>query len=134
MAWHREGLVDVDPVTAATQDYREAEDVFESWRRECTVEVDRGVRTKVGELFESWRAWCDEAGERPGRKQDFTAALDDHGIVSEMYDGNRLTRGVALVTRSPEVSSRTSPISTSTGTLRGRPEETSAGLFRDEQS
>jgi hypothetical protein len=63
---------------------------------ERTTVVDRKVRTKVGDLWGSWRSWCDEAGERPGRTQDFAAALDEHGIEVETYQNARYARGLAL--------------------------------------
>ena len=125
MAWHESGLGEAKAVTAATEDYRRSEDTFGAWLAECTIEVDRTVRTKVGALWESWRSWCEHAGERPGRKQDFSAALTDHGLTVETHQGYRLTRGIGLVVRSAEVSSGDFSISDSTGTVRTRPDETS---------
>jgi len=125
VAWHRDGLGEVDVVTAATEDYRQSEDVFGAWMSECTVPVDRGIRIKVGDLWSSWRAWCEQSGERPGRKQTFSLALEDHELELEIYDGNRLARGIGLVTRTAEVTPGTSSISLLAGTHGVRPEETS---------
>ncbi len=125
VAWHKEGLGDVAAVSSATEAYRAAEDVFGAWLAECTVEVDRTVRTKVGDLWESWKSWCEQSGEKPGRKQDFTAAIEEHGVDIETYQGGRWTRGIGILVRSGEISPRTSSISTSTETLGTRPHETS---------
>jgi phage/plasmid-associated DNA primase len=122
--WHRDGLREVEAVRSATEDYRHSEDTFGAWVEDCTVAVD-GVRTKVGDLWESWRRWCEGSNERPGRKQDFSRALADHGMEVETRQGYRLTRGIGLVVRSGEDSPRTSSISPSVGTLGVRPNETS---------
>jgi putative DNA primase/helicase len=134
IAWHRGGLGEVDVVSAATEGYRQSEDVFGAWRDDCTVEVDRTVRTKVGDLWESWKSWCEESGEWVGRKQDFAAALEEHGVEIQTHQGTRLTRGIGILVRSGEVSSGTSSISDSTGLLRTRPHETSPDqLFEEDK-
>src|SRR5580704_5028093 len=122
--WHRDGLGEAEAVTAATTNYRRAEDTFGAWLAECTIAVE--IRTKVGDLWDSWKAWCDQARERPGRKQEFSRSLEEHGIAIETYKGTRLTRGIGVRRGSHEVSSRTSPISTPVGTLGVRPHETSS--------
>jgi putative DNA primase/helicase len=126
--WHHEGLREVEAVTTATEDYRRSEDIFGAWMSECTVVLERRVRTKVITLWNSWKEWCDQAGERPGRQQDFTTALEAHGIGIEPYQGGRGTRGLGLLVTPGEASSGTSPISTPTGTVgtrghEGSPEE-----------
>jgi len=123
LQWQKAGLGDAQAVTTATEDYRAAQDTLVAFLAECTVEV-RG-RAKVGELFEAWRLWCEEAGQRPGRKQDFSEALENHGVELETYQNRRFARGIGLLVRSGEVSSQPSPRSTSTGTLWTRPDETS---------
>jgi putative DNA primase/helicase len=124
--WHHDGLAEAEAVTAATTSYRRAEDTFGAWLSECTIAVERKIRTKVGDLWDSWQAWCEQANERPGRKQEFSRSLEDHGITIETYEGTRLTRGIGVRKGSHEVSSRTSPISTPVGTLGVRPHETSS--------
>jgi putative DNA primase/helicase len=126
--WHKDGLGDAAAVTAATEEYRSEQDTIAVFLAERTVPISG--RTKVGDLYDAWRSWCDQAGERPGRKQDFSAALEDHGIALEEYQNNRLARGIGLLVRSDEVSSRISSISTYTGTVGNSPHESSAeGLF-----
>jgi hypothetical protein len=77
------------------------------------------------DLFDAWRSWCDQVGERPGRRQDFGPALEEHGIVIEEHGHNRLTRGIGLLMSTGEHSSGTSPIRLSTGTLRTSAHESS---------
>jgi putative DNA primase/helicase len=100
--WFRHGLGAAEAVSIATEEYRTAQDTIASFLAECTTSVDATVRTKVGDLFKVWRSWCDEAGERPGRSQDFTKALEEHGVVIEDYRHNRLTRGIALLVSTGE--------------------------------
>jgi putative DNA primase/helicase len=128
--WNRYGLGEApSAVTEATEEYRTSEDTFGAWRDECTVAVEQTVRTKVGELFDAWRGWCETTGERPGRRQDFVRALEEHGVKVEQYGHNSLTRGIGLVVRTGEHSSRNSSISPPRGTLRGSPHESSKELF-----
>jgi putative DNA primase/helicase len=97
--WHRNGLGDAKAVVVATDEYRMAQDIVASFLAECTFTADATVRTKIGDLFEVWRSWCEQAGERPGRQQDFTAAIEEHGVDVETYQGSRLTRGIGLLVR-----------------------------------
>ena len=56
----------------------------------------RGTRTKVGDLFDVWRRWCDQTGERPGRKQDFSASLDEHDFAIETYQNVKHVVGLGI--------------------------------------
>lgn len=136
--WCRNGLGSAAAVDDATMAYRQAEDVLARWLDECTVAADRGTRTKVGDLWESWREWTGAAGEAPGRKQDFSAALEEHGIELERISGTRLARGIVLCVGSREVSPQDFSISLPRGTLGTRPHETpreaDEPLFGDEAS
>jgi putative DNA primase/helicase len=98
MEWHRTGLGDAEAVTDATEDYRQSQDMVSSFLAECTVEVP-GQKTKVGDLYNEWRRWCETAGERPGRRQDFAAALDETSLNVTTYQGFKFVRdlGIRLV-------------------------------------
>jgi len=124
VAWHRDGLGTAAAVEEATSAYRQAEDRLARWMDVCTTEADRTKSTKVGDLWESWTKWANAAGERPGRKQDFSAALEEHGVELEKRQGVRLARGIAVTVGSDEVSPHHSSNTTSAGTLRVRPHET----------
>jgi hypothetical protein len=62
---------------------------------ECTIKVPR-AKTKVGTLWATWKTWCDYSGDRPGRQQDFTAALEDHGLEVEEYQHAKYALGLGL--------------------------------------
>ncbi len=85
-AWHRHGLGHAQAIDDATADYRTSQDTFGIWLDERTIAA-AGHRTKMGSLWEAWRTWCEQAGERPGRKQDFAAAIATHGYTIETYQG-----------------------------------------------
>jgi len=93
VAWFADGLGETRKVTAATAAYRAEQDTFSAFLEECTEESPR-ARTPVGELWQLWRTWCDATGERPGRQQSFTSALDDHGVDLEVYHHQRYARNL----------------------------------------
>jgi putative DNA primase/helicase len=94
--WNAEGLGSAAAVETATADYRSSQDTFGTWLAECTVVIPR-ARTKIGDLWASWREWCEQVGERPGRKQDLRSALDGHSVVVETYQGAKYAVGLGIV-------------------------------------
>jgi putative DNA primase/helicase len=101
VSWHQDGLGTADAVETATDGYRRSQDLLATFLAECTVEA-AGQRTKVGNLYDEWRRWCERSGERPGRKQDFAAALDETSLTTEMYQGYKLVRDLGLRTNITE--------------------------------
>ena len=101
VAWHGDGLGSADAVDAATEAYRATQDVFGDFLAEYTVKVPRG-RCKVGDLFKLWQGWCEEARERPGRKQDFSAQLEDAGFEIESYQNAKSVVGLGIATDEPQ--------------------------------
>ena len=95
--WHRDGLGSAAAVDAATEDYKTNQDTFGAFLSECTVEMPR-TRCKVGQLYDEWKRWCDRAGERPGRKQDFSAALEEHGFEVSSYQNAKSVIGLGITT------------------------------------
>jgi putative DNA primase/helicase len=93
VAWFADGLGESKKVTTATADYRAEQDTFSAFLDECTEESPR-ARTPVGELWATWRTWCEATGERPGRMQSFSAALEEHGTLLESYQGKRYARNL----------------------------------------
>ena len=91
VAWYADGLGETRKVTQATAAYRASQDTLSAFLEDCTEESPR-ARTPVGELWEAWRQWSEASGERPGRKQDFTIALEEHGAELETYQGARFAR------------------------------------------
>jgi putative DNA primase/helicase len=93
VAWALSGLGEAKKVTDATAIYRAEQDIFSAFLGECT-EAEPKARTPVGDLWTAWQQWSEKAGERPGRKQDFSVALEAHGVVLEAYQGARFVRNL----------------------------------------
>ena len=85
IAWHSDGLGSAEAVDVATADYKSSQDQFSAFFDENMMEAK--TKTKVGDLYDLWRGWCERNGERPGRKQDFSAALSERGFNTEKYQG-----------------------------------------------
>ena len=92
--WNRDGLGTTPAVAEATERYRNAQDVVATFLAETTVPITG--RTKVGQLWDCWRKWCEQSGESPRRKQDFSASLEEHGLELETYQGTRFVREIGL--------------------------------------
>jgi putative DNA primase/helicase len=98
VAWYSDGLGESRKVTQATAAYRAEQDTFSAFLDERTEESPR-ARTPTGELWQAWREWCEATGQRPGRQQDFTAALEAHGVELETYRHQKYARH--LISRGP---------------------------------
>jgi putative DNA primase/helicase len=96
VSWHADGLGSAGVVDIATEEYKSTQDTFGAFLDECTVVVPQ-KRCKVGDLFNIWRQWCERSGERPGRKQDFSAALSDHGFLVETYQNAKSVVGLGIL-------------------------------------
>ena len=101
VAWSRDGLGDTPAVAEATRRYREIEDVLGGWLRDNTVRAV-GEVVNVGDLFTRGATWCNTAKRPPGRVQNFTAALEEHGIEVDRVAGRSVTRDIALIDRAQQ--------------------------------
>jgi putative DNA primase/helicase len=74
--WQRQrGLGEPDVVTAATQSYREDEDLLAAFIAD-RCETGPG-RVRAGELYQAYRDWAESAGERPMSQKRFGAAMTE---------------------------------------------------------
>jgi putative DNA primase/helicase len=96
MSWHELGIGESTAVKDATDEYREAEDLFGAFMAECTMQIELRNRTKVGDLYDRWKTWCGDRGEKPGRMQDFSAALKDSGIKVVPEHGQNYAHGLGI--------------------------------------
>jgi putative DNA primase/helicase len=62
LEWQRTTLDPPQLVRGATKEYRDAEDTFEMFKRECCEE---GAKLQVGaaDAYQAYRRWCEESGE-----------------------------------------------------------------------
>jgi P4 family phage/plasmid primase-like protien len=80
LEWQQIGLVPPPCVTAATEDYLEAEDSVSQWLAECCC-VDKTYSECGSDLFANWKAWAEKSGEPVGSHKRFAQALADRGFA-----------------------------------------------------
>jgi putative DNA primase/helicase len=88
LAWQRDGLQPPQAVTAATEDYLEAEDAVRVWIDEC-CETGPNQSDSAANLWAGWKAWAERAGEYVGNKRKFSRKLEEKGFPREKGTGGR---------------------------------------------
>jgi len=91
------GLDEPDAVLRATERYQADADAIGRFLTECCL-VNPHMWVGVGELFERWSAWSAEDGTEPIGKRTFGDAMDKRGFPAVKSHGNRIRRGIGLVT------------------------------------
>jgi putative DNA primase/helicase len=79
LAWQQEGLRPPQAVTAATENYLEAEDALRAWIEEC-CETGPNESDSTTNLWVGWKSWAEAAGEYVGNKRKFGQKLEDKGF------------------------------------------------------
>jgi P4 family phage/plasmid primase-like protien len=80
LAWQAEGLHAPQVVSAATEDYFDAEDALARWLEDRTERRD-GAWESATALFTDWKTWADTAGEYAGSQKRFSENLTARGIA-----------------------------------------------------
>ncbi len=95
--WQTRGLAPPPAVTAATDDYLDAEDSLAAWLGERTRKVGWGGAETM-QLFADWSAWAKERGEDPLSAKRFVQALASKGLLAIKNGSTRRSEipGVAL--------------------------------------
>ena len=97
LEWQRVGLAPPKAVTAATEEYFEAEDAFGQWLTECGV-VGANQEAPSAHLFASWSAWAERAGEHVGSQKRFSQSLLARGFTKKTGgDGKARFMGIGAV-------------------------------------
>ena len=95
LAWQETGLRPPDEVEAATQQYRESEDVLAAFLTECCHTGSGDFRVKATPLYLRFRAWAEASGETTWSQRKFGRALRERGF--ESYPNNGIWyRGIGL--------------------------------------
>lgn len=94
--WQKHGLVRPAPVTEATADYFESQDLFGQWIADgCETGLTKWEQPTP--LYNAWCAYSREAGEDPGALKTFTANLQKRGFPSKRTGPKgRFYSGIAL--------------------------------------
>jgi putative DNA primase/helicase len=80
LAWQREGLGAPECVSAATEEYREEEDLIAAFLDACCV-LGKDEEEESGELYKAYKCWCIENGHRPLGSQNLKKRLETKGYV-----------------------------------------------------
>jgi putative DNA primase/helicase len=96
LIWQHNGLRPPQAVTAATEDYLEAEDALHTWIDEC-CETGPSESDSIANLWAGWKAWAEAAGEHVGNKRKFGQKLEDKGFSrAKGAKGRRRYLGVSF--------------------------------------
>ena len=95
LEWQKTGLRPPPAVTAATEDYFEAEDAVGRWIDErCSVGSHLSASTAA--LFADWKAWAEASGEFTGSVKRFSEALIVRGFERHNTRAAKGFGGIAL--------------------------------------
>ncbi len=92
VAWARDGLGQNPTVQAASEAYRASQDSVGLFLSEQTQPARTDLAVK--DLWAKWVLRCQETNERPGRQQDFSAALEEHGIKLGDHQNKRFAKNL----------------------------------------
>lgn len=94
--WQRQGLGPTpNAIAAATEEYREDQDITGRWLEECTLR-DLHAEETVGDLYASYSQWCLDNGLRPASTVVLGRRLSERGYFARKSGGKRLWRGLRL--------------------------------------
>lgn len=83
--WQQDGLQEPGEVLAATDAYRNEEDIVGMFLAECCIQdPDTWERAKL--LYAAYRKYCEESGEHPVGQRRFGRAMTERGF--ERYTNN----------------------------------------------
>jgi putative DNA primase/helicase len=82
LEWQKQGLAPPTIVSAATDEYLEAEDAVGQWIGECCITGKTAYATSAA-LFASWKAWAERAGEFVPSQKRFSQNLQGRGFTPE---------------------------------------------------
>jgi len=95
LEWQRDGLRPPDAVLAATNEYRQEQDVMALFLAECTV-TDPSVRDTARNLYAAFEAWSKTAGEQPMSARAFGMRLKEKGFTKEKTRADVVWTGLQL--------------------------------------
>jgi len=97
LLWQKYGISPPNIINAATEEYRQNEDILGDFIKECCFEDDNPMlRITTKDFYAAYKKWCDEVGHYPMSKKRF---LEDMRVRFEYLksDGQRYFINVGLV-------------------------------------
>jgi putative DNA primase/helicase len=86
LEWQQYGLGQPDEVTAATNEYRDSQNVFSRFLLECAT-IGAGGTVKRTFFRERYERWCREVGEKPQSDKTLWPLLAKLGVTSRTSNG-----------------------------------------------
>ena len=103
--WHRLGLADPDPVTAATDSYRAESDALARFiEQRCLTGPHFSVRSS--DLFAAWSKWCADEGEPAGTQTAFSTQLVNRGYDKRPTNMGKVWQRIGLAADDGEPDAR----------------------------
>jgi putative DNA primase/helicase len=96
LKWQRDGLTAPSAVLAATNQYREEQDVLGVFLNDCCT-IGPECRATVKAIKEAYEKWCEANGEKPVSKIALSKKLQERGFAPFKRDTIRGWRGVGIV-------------------------------------
>ncbi len=106
LEWQRVGLAPPAIVLEQTENYRASEDVIGQFLEDRTIRLSQ-ASVKAGVLYSAYKSWCEQAGLRVVRGNDFAAEVIARGFQRAERSSGRVYLGVGL--RESEDDDRGSP-------------------------
>ena len=95
--WQQNGLQPPPCVTAATENYLEAEDAVAAWLDDCCVIAPTAQAAKA-DVRDSWAKWCQRTGHPVGGRNELTDKLKQRGFAEgRAHGGKRVFYGFNIV-------------------------------------
>ncbi len=96
LEWQKNGLGVPEEVIAATNEYREFEDILAGFLGGCCVE-DENALTSAKELYNAYTEYCSDNGDEPIKQITFGKSLSERGFIRKRgTKGVHCWRGIQL--------------------------------------
>ena len=95
LQWQAQGLAAPAAVTAATDDYLEAQDLMTQFLEDSCL-IDNRFEEQSSRLFSSWHGWCEVRGEKAGHQRSFNDDLEQKGFKRYQDKRGKWFRGLKL--------------------------------------
>lgn len=110
LAWQRDGLSIPRDVVAATDAYREEQDILAAFLVDrCVIQASASAR--ASELYTEYKQWCDTSGEHPQSQRRFGSALAERGFQRVHGRHGWVWNGLGLAGDDPERDPLEDPVS-----------------------
>lgn len=93
LEWQREGLPGAQKIDAASDEYREEQDVIGAFFDECCIlDQPEDVHVLMSTLYPAYQEWCKQSGEGALSKKHFGDRLTEKGYPPERGPRNKPAR------------------------------------------